>query len=98
MNNYTIILAHGIARFDYLSQQFLKNFDLFGLASGLVNNELHWIGGVEDDRQTNTGRHLVLNLGNLSAGWQNAPAMPEQPFSIRSILRSGTRAKRSSRG
>ncbi|HMS43918.1 MAG TPA: hypothetical protein PKE69_27060, partial [Pyrinomonadaceae bacterium] len=50
MNNYTIILAHGIARFDYLSQQFLKNFDIFGLATGLVNNELHYFKGI--------GRHL----------------------------------------
>lgn len=57
MNNYTIILAHGIARFDYLSQQFLKNFDIFGLAWGLVNNELHYFKGI--------GRHLRNNGFNV---------------------------------
>jgi N-acetylneuraminic acid mutarotase len=46
-------------------------------AMALVNNQLHYIGGVLDDRQTNTGRHLVLNLNNLAAGWQPAPSMPD---------------------
>ena len=46
-------------------------------AAAFVNNELHYIGGVMDDRVTNTGRHIVLNLNNLAAGWQSAPSLPD---------------------
>ncbi len=46
MNNYTIILAHGIARFDYLVHEFSKSLDIFGFNCGLVNNELHYFRGI----------------------------------------------------
>lgn len=57
MNNYTIILAHGIARFDFLTRQFAKSLDFFGMASGLVNNELNYFKGI--------GRHLRNNGFNV---------------------------------
>jgi N-acetylneuraminic acid mutarotase len=46
-------------------------------AAALINNELHYFGGVEDDRFTNTSRHIYLNLGNPGAGWQSGPDMPD---------------------
>lgn len=51
-----------------------ENHSSGGLA--LVNGKLHYLGGVEDDRETNTDRHLVLDLNNLAAGWKAAPDMP----------------------
>jgi N-acetylneuraminic acid mutarotase len=45
--------------------------------AAIVNGNLHYFGGSEADRVTDTGRHLVLNLSNPSAGWQAAPSMPD---------------------
>ena len=42
MNKYTIILAHGIARFDFLIQRFSRDLGSLGLGLGLANNELHY--------------------------------------------------------
>ena len=42
----------------------------------LINNELHYFGGVEQEHDIDVKRHIVLNLGNLAAGWQSAPDMP----------------------
>jgi N-acetylneuraminic acid mutarotase len=43
----------------------------------LVNNQLHYIGGVEEEHDINVSRHIYLDLGNLAAGWQTAPDMPQ---------------------
>lgn len=48
------------------------------LASGqlsYVKGRLHYIGGL-NMRRVDTAIHLVLNLDNLSAGWQNLPPPP----------------------
>jgi triacylglycerol lipase len=50
MNKYPIILAHGIARFDFLSQRFSKDLSTLGIGFGLAANELHYFKGI--------GRHL----------------------------------------
>ena len=42
----------------------------------LINNELHYIGGVLVDHDVDVGMHIVLNLSNLAAGWQYAPDLP----------------------
>jgi N-acetylneuraminic acid mutarotase len=42
----------------------------------LVNNELHYIGGVLADHDVDVSTHIVLNLDNLAAGWQTAPDLP----------------------
>jgi N-acetylneuraminic acid mutarotase len=55
----------------------------------LVNNQLHYIGGVLDDRETNTGRHLVLDLDNLAAGWTVAPSMPDPRDHFASVVLNG---------
>ena len=46
MNNYTIVLAHGIARFDFLTQRFFKDLSVLGFGLGLANNELHYFKGI----------------------------------------------------
>jgi N-acetylneuraminic acid mutarotase len=43
----------------------------------LVNGELHYIGGVQDDRDLNVGRHIYLDLDNLAAGWKVAADLPD---------------------
>ncbi len=53
MNNYTIILAHGIARFDFLLQRFSKSLGEIGLGLGLANDGLHYFKGI--------ARHLRNN-------------------------------------
>lgn len=46
MNNYTIILAHGIARFDFLLQQISKDLGVLGLDHGLASDGLHYFKGI----------------------------------------------------
>jgi hypothetical protein len=41
-----------------------------------AGRELHYLGGLSFDRQTDYDNHWVLNLDNLAAGWINEPALP----------------------
>ena len=43
---YPIVLAHGIARFDFLVNYFMKNLGLFGLNVGAASDSLHYFKGV----------------------------------------------------
>lgn len=45
-NKYPIILAHGIARFDFLVEYFIKNFAVFGLSPSAMNDGLHYFKGI----------------------------------------------------
>lgn len=45
MNNYTIVLAHGIARFDFLVQRFAKDLGSFGVGFTPAANELNYFKG-----------------------------------------------------
>ena len=48
-----------------------------GVAAGsavLVNNQLHYFGGIESDHNVNVSVHLVLNLGDIA--WHTAAAFP----------------------
>src|SRR5947208_3489034 len=42
----------------------------------LINNELHYFGGVGQNHDVNIGRHIVFKLNNPGLGWQAAPDMP----------------------
>ncbi|MEO6434994.1 MAG: kelch repeat-containing protein [Tepidisphaeraceae bacterium] len=64
-----------------------ENHSSGGLA--LVNNELHYLGGTLDDRETNTGRHVVLNLNNTAAGWTVAPSLPSPRDHLGVIVAAG---------
>ena len=44
--------------------------------ASIINGKLHYIGGSKADRITDSGRHLVLDLSNPSAGWQDLPPLP----------------------
>lgn len=46
MNDYTIVLAHGIARFDFLVQRFAKDLSQFGINFAPAANELNYFKGV----------------------------------------------------
>jgi N-acetylneuraminic acid mutarotase len=49
------------------------------LAAGgaaLIGRELHWIGGSEASRVSDTGSHWVLNIDNPNAGWTELAPMP----------------------
>ena len=49
---YPIILAHGIARFDFLLNYFSKTFDALGLSLAMVNDGLHYFKGVASHLRT----------------------------------------------
>lgn len=52
-----------------------------GAAGGaaLVNNKIHWIGGIDPQASCDVARHLVYDLGNRSAGWKNITASAGMP-------------------
>ena len=50
------------------------------LAAGALvrfDRNLHWFGGVEADRETNSGDHFVLDLDDPGAGWASLAPMPD---------------------
>lgn len=49
---YPIILAHGIARFDFLLNYFSKTFDALGLSQITANDSLHYFKGVASHLRT----------------------------------------------
>jgi len=49
---YPIILAHGIARFDFLLNYFSKTFDALGLDIGSPNDALHYFKGIASHLRT----------------------------------------------
>lgn len=52
-NPYPIILAHGIARFDFLLNFFNRSFDALGLNIGLQNDALHYFRGIASHLRAN---------------------------------------------
>ena len=44
--------------------------------AAIIDGKLHYIAGSKADRITDSGRHLVLDLSNPSAGWTDEPALP----------------------
>lgn len=67
MNNYTIILAHGIARFDFLTQRFSRNLQEFGINLGLADNELHYFKGISRHLRNN-GFNVYQSSVSFAAG------------------------------
>lgn len=52
-----------------------------GAAGGaaLVNNKIHWIGGLDTNARCDVARHLVYDLGSPSAGWKNITSSAAMP-------------------
>jgi N-acetylneuraminic acid mutarotase len=62
------------------------------IASGgaaIINGRLHYYGGVEIDRNTNTGDHWVLDLSAPQLGWVAAPPMPEPRCHLTGVALGG---------
>ncbi len=57
--------------------------------AAIVGNHLHYFGGVELDRNTNTGDHWVLDLNVPQAGWIAAAPMPEPRCHLSSVAVNG---------
>ena len=57
--------------------------------AAIVNGMLHYFGGSEADRVTDSSRHLVLNLSNPAAGWQQAAAMPDARAHFSTVVLGG---------
>ncbi len=51
-NKYPIVLAHGIARFDFLLNYFSKTFDALGLNVDSPNDALHYFKGIASHLRT----------------------------------------------
>jgi Ca2+-binding RTX toxin-like protein len=45
----------------------------------LVNNKIHWFGGLDPQANCDTGNHFVYDLGQPSAGWQNITGYAAMP-------------------
>ena len=45
--------------------------------AALINDQVHYFGGVEADRDTTTGDHWVFDLAMPDSGWQLLAPMPE---------------------
>lgn len=67
MNNYTIILAHGIARFDFLTQNLSQNLNKLGIHLGLADNELNYFKGVSRHLRRN-GFNTYSSMVSFAAG------------------------------
>jgi N-acetylneuraminic acid mutarotase len=47
--------------------------------SALVNNKIHWIGGIDENARCDVATHLTYDLGSPSAGWQDITASAGMP-------------------
>ena len=48
-----------------------------GSGAAVYNNgQLHFFGGLLPDRKTDVGEHYILDMNNITAGWQAAAPMP----------------------
>lgn len=47
--------------------------------AALVNNKIHWIGGIDADASCDVANHFVYDLDKPSAGWNNITATAGMP-------------------
>lgn len=50
-----------------------------GGGAALVNNRIHWFGGLDTQARCDVGRHLVYDLGNPGAGWRDITHVAAMP-------------------
>ena len=50
-----------------------------GGGAALVNNSIHWFGGLDPQANCDVNRHYKLNLANQAAGWQNITSVAAMP-------------------
>ena len=47
--------------------------------AALVNNKIHWIGGIDPNARCDVARHLTYDLGSPSAGWKDITSTAGMP-------------------
>ncbi|MGH9904571.1 MAG: hypothetical protein ACRD8U_03180, partial [Pyrinomonadaceae bacterium] len=72
-NSYPIILAHGIARFDFLLNFFNRSFDALGLNIGIQNDALHYFRGIASHLRAN-GFDVSQSSVSFAAGGERRAA------------------------
>jgi len=57
------------------------NLPIAGAAGGaaLVNNKIHWFGGLDVNASCDVARHFVYDLGKPATGWKNITANAAMP-------------------
>ncbi len=73
MNDYPIILAHGIARFDFLSRRLAGDFNALGLSFPAADNELNYFKGIARHLRAN-GFDVYQSSVGFAAGVENRAA------------------------
>jgi len=48
--------------------------------AALVNNRIHWFGGLDTNAQCDVANHYVYNLDNPSAGWKDLSGIAPMPI------------------
>jgi N-acetylneuraminic acid mutarotase len=78
--DYPGVPTNKVWKYDTLTNKWSDFFPMPEVHSAggavLINNEIHYFGGVEQNHDINVGHHIVFNLNNPAAGWQDAPDMP----------------------
>lgn len=88
MNNHPIILAHGIARFDFLLQQFAKDLGALGFNFGLANDGLHYFKGIARHLR-NHGFDVYQSSVSFAAGVEHRAADLKREIETALGLRPG---------
>ena len=47
--------------------------------AALINNKIHWFGGLDPQAKCDVGHHYFLDLNNLNIGWQNISGYASMP-------------------
>ena len=50
-----------------------------GGGAAVVNNRIHWFGGLDPQANCDVNNHYVLNLANQAAGWQDISSVAAMP-------------------
>jgi N-acetylneuraminic acid mutarotase len=78
--NYPGVPSAAVWKYDVLTNKWSSMPSLPGVTSAggvaLINNELHYFGGVRIDHDIDVGDHIYVDLSNPGGGWHSAPAMP----------------------
>jgi triacylglycerol lipase len=88
MNNYPVILAHGIARFDFLLQRFSKDLGAFGIDFGLASDGLNYFKGIARHLR-NHGFDVYQSSVSFAAGVERRAADLKREIETALALRPG---------
>ncbi|HVE59860.1 MAG TPA: alpha/beta fold hydrolase [Pyrinomonadaceae bacterium] len=78
MNNYPIILAHGIARFDFLVQHWAKILNSHGISLGLAGDGLNYFKGIARHLRTHGFDVFQTSVGFASSVEERAADLKKE--------------------